>query len=357
MKRIILGQRFIGKNDEVFIIAEVGCNHNNDLATAKKLIDVAKNAGCDMVKFQLFRANRLYTPRSEEYEVVKSKEMSYQMLEELATYCEKRRFLWTATVTDEETTNELLNFRPLAVKIASYDITNNLLLRHVASKGLPIFLSTGAATIGEIENAVNIIKEEGNEQIIINHCVASYPTPLENANIKNITTLTNVFPENPIGYSDHTTHPTKAPEMAVTLGAKVIEKHITLNKEQLGTDHNISLEPLDLKRMVEKIRLTERSIRSGRIPILDEKIIGTSKRTIQEKEQPLKQQANRGLFAIKDINPGDNINQENTYPLRPGKGHTGLHTKYLQIFQARNYKYIRKIKAGEEITWEDLLTK
>ena len=250
----------------VFIIAEAGVNHNGSIELAKKLIDVAKKANVDAVKFQTFKTEKIIgkfadkaeyqkenTGNSEtQFEMVKKLELSYEEFKELRNYCNEKGIIFLSTPDDDDSLEFLVNLGVDMIKIGSTEVTNLPYLKKIAQKNIPIILSTGMSTLGEVEKALNAIYDEGNKNVTLLHCTTDYPTSYEDINLRAMETLRNAFKTN-IGYSDHTLG-NEAAVAAVALGAKIIEKHFTLDKNLEGPDHKASLDPQELEKFVETIR-------------------------------------------------------------------------------------------------------
>lgn len=275
------------------IIAEAGVNHNGSLLEAKRLVDVAKNAGADVVKFQTFKAENLVTrsaakagyqihetgSRESQFEMLKKLELSFEDFLELADYCEKNQIEFLSTAFDEECLDFLVKKAGIKrIKIPSGELTNGPLIAAGVDTGLPIIISTGMATIVEIEQALDVIswskhgrvgemagafREKGVDDmdLTILHCTTEYPAPLSGLNLQAIAQLSRLFGLQ-IGYSDHS-EGVLAPVVAVSMGATIVEKHFTLSRDLPGPDHKASLEPRELMEMVSKIRLVESMIGSG----------------------------------------------------------------------------------------------
>lgn len=244
MAHFYIGDRKVGDGAPVFIIAEAGINHDGKLDQALALIDVAKEAGADAVKFQMFQADRMYQKEPGLYETAKGEEVSiFSLVEQmelppewlpaLLTRCEEKGLMFLSTVCDEESADLLNQTDPPAFKLASYEINHLPLLRHTASFQKPIIFSTAGATIADVHEAYEAITSEQNHQVAIMHCVAKYPAPRAYTNLRVLQTLASAFPEAVIGFSDHSEHPTEAPVAAVKLGAAMIEKHFTVDKTLL----------------------------------------------------------------------------------------------------------------------------
>lgn len=276
MNRIrVADNKWIGKGEPVFIIAEVGVNHNGDISLAKRLVEVAAKAGADAVKFQTFKAENVVTktaPKAEyqrettdiansQFEMLKRLELSKQDFAELKDYCDQRGIIFMSTPHDQESIDVLDQLGISIFKIGSGDITNLPYLQYMARKGKPMILSTGIATLGEIEEAVETILGAGNKELILLHCVSSYPADVEECNLRAIQTLENAF-QLPVGFSDHTLG-IEVSLAAVALGACVIEKHFTLDRTLPGPDHKASLEPAELAQLIQGIRAVEKALGDG----------------------------------------------------------------------------------------------
>lgn len=270
----INGQK-IGIGHPCFVIAEAGVNHNGDLKIAKQLVDVAKDAGANAIKFQTFRAEALVidsAPKAKyqaettgahesQFDMLKKLELSLEIHQILKAYCEEKGILFLSTPFDEACADFLHELGVAAFKIPSGEINNPFLLGHIALKGKPVIISTGMATLVEVEAAVYAVRNARNDQIVLLHCVSQYPTYPEDANLRAMEVMRKKF-KLPVGFSDHT-EGIEVPLAAVALGASVIEKHFTLNRNLPGPDHRASLEPAELKQMIQGIRIVEKSLGNG----------------------------------------------------------------------------------------------
>lgn len=273
-KRVKIGKRLVGDGEPCFIIAEAGSNHNGKISLAKKLIDVAKEAGADAVKFQYFRAEDLYPQKSSQveylrklgiskpiFEIIKEMEIPFQWTVELARYCQTKKIIFFASVFSEKEVDILKPYVP-AFKIASYELTHLPLIEYAAKVGKPIIISTGAASgINEIRKAVEVVKKVGNNQICLMQCTAKYPAPIESLNALVIQTLKKEF-QIPVGLSDHSLNPFYGAAAAMAAGANLYEKHFTISRKMKGPDHSFALEPKELKDCVALIRNTEKALGS-----------------------------------------------------------------------------------------------
>lgn len=301
-----------------FIIAEAGVNHNGDINIAQKLVDAACEAGADAIKFQTFKAENLVTkdaPKAEyqkkstgvgnQYEMLKKLELSYEEHAILKKYCEEKGIMFISTPFDFESVDLLEELNIPLYKISSGDLTNIPLLRYIAKLNKPMIVSTGMANLGEVETAVEAIKSFGNDRISLLHCTSNYPTKYEDVNLNAITTLKNAFKLS-VGYSDHTVG-IEVPIAAVAMGAEIIEKHFTLDKEMEGPDHKASLNSEELKDMVEGIRNIE-------------KAFGDGIKKCNDSEKNTKKIARRSIVASKLISKGEVITYNNITFMRPSNG-------------------------------------
>lgn len=313
------------KDPRALFIAEAGINHDGDITKAKKMIDAAALAGADYVKFQTFKAKKLVTPdaltstyiddgshKGESFQdLLMRLELDEAAHHVLKKYCEKKDIKFLSTAFDNESFDFLVSLGIDVVKVASGDVTNLPLLRHMAKSGLPIIMSTGMATLGEIEEAVNTIKLEGNNKIVLLHCISWYPAEISTTNLRFMETLRNAFPY-PIGYSDHTLGINMS-VAARALGATVLEKHFTLDKTEFGPDHSASIEPDQLKNLITGIREVEEGL-------------GTTQRVFCEKELGQRKVHRRSIVVKNRIEAGELLTFENLIIKRPG---IGIKPKYL----------------------------
>lgn len=309
-------------NKHVLIIAEAGVNHNGSIELAKKLIDKAAEAGSDIIKFQTFKSENLVskTARQAEYQqrnIGKKDESQFSMLkklelsqaehEELIHYCKKRNIRFFSTAFDMESIDYLHSLNMGLWKVPSGEITNYPYLRKIAQYQEPVILSTGMCELSDIESAMSVLLEFGvkKEQITILHCNTEYPTPFTDVNLKAMLEIEEKFGVR-IGYSDHTTG-IEVPIAAVALGAVVIEKHFTLDKNMEGPDHKASLEPEELKSMVSAIRNVEQALGDGH-------------KAISNSERKNIEIARKSIVAACPIHAGELLTEENLTIKRPGTG-------------------------------------
>ena len=344
-----IGTNKIGKGAPCYIIAEAGSNHNRDLEIAFQLIDAAAEAGANAVKFQTFSADTIASKVESEitridfagakslHELYKKAELPREWLRELFEYARDKQIVFLSTPFDEQAVEELDAIGVGAFKIASFEINHFPLLTKVAQTGKPVLLSTGAATLCDIEEALQVLTAAGCHQIALFHCGLGYPMDPAQVNLKAMETLHHAF-RCPVGYSDHTTGIT-VPIAVAARGGRLVEKHFTLSRGLDGPDHAFALEPKELLQMVTEIRLVERALGSS--------IKGPS---ISETEH--KKRGYRSLFARVDIKRGQTITKDMLAVLRPG---VGLHPRYLDVIDGM--RAARDIGQFEPVSWESLLAK
>jgi len=316
---IFLGQRKIGPGEPVFIVAEAACNHMCDIGLAREMIDRAAEAGADGIKFQTYKAERLVTDRADAFwgdEKISQLEY-YKRLDrfgaeeyaDLFAYARKKEIVAFSSPFDEQSVDMLAELNMPVYKIASCDITNLNLIRHIARVGKPVILSTGASSPDEIDGAVEAVFDEGNYQLILLACTLSYPTEYSDANLLRIRTLKERYPRMIVGLSDHTEPDEQmvVPSIAVSLGAQMIEKHYTLDRSMKGSGHFFAVDPGDLKKMVKNIRLTESLFGDG---LLD----------VALSEERARASARRSIVAERTIKMGEIITDEMLGFKRPAGG-------------------------------------
>ena len=344
---IKIANKLLGENQSCFIIAEAGVNHNGDVNLAKKLIDLAKEAGADAVKFQTWITEELMAKESpmaeyakkntkeiSQFEMIKKLELSFDEFRELKKYADKKGIIFLSTPDEEISADFLYELGVPAFKIGSGELTNSFMLEHVAKKGLPIILSTGMGDLEEVRKAVEIINLCGNQNLVLLHCTTDYPAKIEEINLKAMQTLAKEF-NTLVGYSDHT-EGILVPSIAVVLGACVIEKHFTFDKNAEGPDHKASLNPDEFKEMVELIRKTEI-------------ILGNSVKKPAKSESANKEIVRKSIVARIDIPAGTKIIKEMLAAKRPGNG---IKPNDINIIIGRIAKRI--IKKNELIIMNDL---
>lgn len=338
------GTPFLTKN-KVYIIAEAGVNHNGDITKALFLVDEAKKAGADAVKFQTFIAAQLVSKEAKmadyqkenigketsQLDMIKQLELSFADFVMIKEYCDKVKIQFLSTPFDLESVVFLDSIVPF-FKIGSGEITNYPFLKHVAKKKKPIVLSTGMSTLAEIEKALEVIDKEGCSDIVLLHCTTNYPCPYDEVNLQAMLTLRDAF-KLPVGYSDHTIG-IEVPVAAVTMGAKVIEKHFTLNKNLPGPDHKASLDPQELSEMVKAIRNIESAF-------------GDGIKKPNQSELEVMSVARKSLVAAKDLKAGEIVKESDIAIKRPGNG---IKPEFLNIIIGK--KMLRDLDEDELLSWE-----
>lgn len=345
---VFLGNRIIGSGYPCFIIAEAGVNHDGDIEKAKKLIDVAVEAGADAVKFQSFKTEKLLIPTLEKCayqkkgdgkegtyaDMIKRLELNEDMHKELYYYAQQKGIIFLSTPFDEDSVDLLDNLGVYAFKIDSGNLNNPKLVEYIASKNKPIILSTGMATIGEIDESLKVINSTGNNKVILLHCTSNYPPSFSDVNLKAMKTLKLQF-NCLVGYSDHTVG-IAVSLASVALGAVVIEKHFTLDKMAKGPDHLASLDKKELKEMVAGVRCVSEALGS------------TSKKPVK-KEKEVANSLRRSIVSIVNITKGEIISPEMIAIKRPGNG---IEPKFYDLIIGRVAQ--KDIPINSLITWNQI---
>jgi len=344
----MIAERRVGFGKPVFIIAEAGVNHNGDVRLARQLVDAAKDAGADAVKFQSFGAERLVSaaaPKAvyqlqttdaaeSQLEMLRRLELSSEAYRELFLHCQARGILFLSTPFDEENVDLLDALGVPAFKVGSGDLTNSEFLRYVAQRGKPVILSTGMSTLDEVEAAVRVIGDAKCHELILLHCVSCYPADPAEANLRAMGTMAAAF-HTPVGFSDHTLG-MEVTMAAVALGACVIEKHITLDRAMPGPDHRASFEPEEFKQFCMTLRRVESSLGDG-----------TKRPTPNERDTA--RVARRSLHAAHDLEKGGPLRAEDFVARRPG---TGVSAADLESVLTR--RLTRSVSEGEMLREQDL---
>jgi N-acetylneuraminate synthase/N,N'-diacetyllegionaminate synthase len=343
MERFRIGKRVIG-GPRVYVIAEIGSNHDGKLPQARRLIDLAARAGADAVKFQTFRADRLYPPLRfaadgtttphPTHEFLKHHEVPHAWHAALKARADARGVDFLSTPFDEDAADLLVAVGCPALKIASGDLTHHALLRHVARTKTPVLLSTGMATLGEIDAAVGVLRGSGCRELALLHCVSNYPPDFAQVNVRAVETLRRAF-ACPVGQSDHSLG-VAVPLAAVTLGASLVEKHLTLSRRLSGPDHPYAMEPEEFAAMVREIRNLEQALGDGR-------------KVPAKSEVPERTYARRGVYARRDLAAGETLATRDLAALRPA---VGLGAEALDQVVGRKVR--RAVRAWEAIGRKDL---
>lgn len=301
----------VGDYTSPYVIAEVNSSHGGSIDVAIQMIDAAAEAGCNCVKFQSWSAESLY---SESYyrenpiakRFVKKFSMGEEKLRELAEYCRKKGVGFSSTPYSEAEVDFLVKVGAPFIKIASMELNNPDFLRYIAGKQVPLILSTGMGEMEEIRKAVETIKATGNHNLVLLHCVSIYPAKEETICLNNILGLREEFPDCPIGFSDHTVGD-EVTIGAIALGAAVIEKHLTLDKSKIGMDNQMAMEPVQLKELVRKCCLVQKSL-------------GTRERVLIPEEYKQRENMRRSIVSARPIAKGTVLNREDFVFKRPGTG-------------------------------------
>lgn len=346
--KLYIRNREIGLTSEPYIIAEVGINHNGNLKTALEMIDVAKSAGADAVKFQTFRAEEFCGDAEQQFTYISSGEkVTESMLSmfkrmelksddwlKIKDFADRLEIEFFSTPQNYSDLQILLPLDVQVIKVGSDDLTNLPLIASYASTGLPLILSSGMADMAEVHKALDSAGWFDGRQVAMLVCTSQYPTPTTDVNIQRVSTLRAAFPNLVIGFSDHT-QGNEAAIMATALGAKIFEKHFTLSHNSKGPDHWFSLNPDELNAWVKSIRDADKMLGSG--------IIAPSK-----EELKMRALARRSIVTLSDIEPGEILSDFNVGLRRPG---TGLAPEFLGVVQGKTSN--RFIQKGETIDWRD----
>lgn len=350
MKRIKINNRWVGKGEPVYFIAEIGSNFDGSLERAKKLIDLAKECGADAVKFQCFSADKIISKEAFEkmkvgfqskwkksvYEVYENAEFPRDWHKELFGYANSKSLDFLSAPYDMEAVDILNDLGVPVFKVGSGDITWHEILIYIAKKNKPIILATGASTISEIDEALKIIRREGNKDIILLQCVTNYPSTFDSANIRAMKAMEEMF-DVPVGYSDHTPG-SIVPLGAVCLGGCIIEKHFTDDKTRSGPDHCFAMDGKDFKEMVDNVRTLE-------------KALGYPVKDLYEEESRTVVLQRRCLRASMDIQKGSVIAENMIDVLRP-LAQDCLSPKYKEMILGRETK--ANMKKGDAFTWKNI---
>jgi sialic acid synthase SpsE len=345
MKSLNIDGRLVGPGEPVYIVAEISANHNRDKAVVRELIDVAADAGFDAVKFQTYEPLEVFSGKittrdvhledmyGDRYwwEVARDEIlMPREWFGEMFDYVKSRGLQAFSTVHSVKDAGFIMQFNPPLFKVASIDVSYLDFLKGLAAFKKPIILSTGMHYLGEIEEAVHAVRQQGNDQLALLHCVSCYPPEPGTVNLKNIEMLAKAF-DLPVGFSDHS--PDNYMDVAaVALGACIIEKHVTLDRNMKGVDHPFSLEPDDMRDLVKGVRMAE-------------KALGVYSRNLSTEEMGSRKMVRRSAAARFDIKKGEVFTRENLKLVRPG---TGIHPGYFEQILGR--------RAAVDIGKEDLIT-
>ena len=345
-KNFKIGQRCISETSPTFIVAEISANHNQDYSRAVEIIHAAKEAGADAVKLQTYTADTITIDCDDEcfqinegtiwdgttlYKLYQEAYTPWEWQPKLMEEANKLGLECFSSPFDFSSVDFLEEMKVPAYKIASYEINDIPLIRKIAKLHKPMIFATGIAYPEDIQRALSVCKEEGNEDVILLKCVSSYPTPYEAVNLRVIPTLAKTY-NCLAGISDHTMGSIVSAG-AIPLGAKMVEKHMTLRRADGGPDSAFSMEPEEFKKMVDEIRILEKALGSSEYVLTD--------------TQKLEHEGSRSLFVVKDIAPGEILTPDNIRSIRPGNG---LHTMYYEEILGKKAKgFLRK---GTPLAWE-----
>lgn len=346
MQTVAIGGRCVGPGHPCFIIAEPGSNHNGSFDMAIKLIDAAANAGADAVKFQTFRAEEHYSrltpqfsylrkiaPDVSTFELIKQNELPRAWHASLKKHADERGIIFMSTPSDRSAVDELTDVHSMAaIKIASFEAVDLPFIEYCARKGKPMIVSTGMCNLGDIEDILIALRKVDNNKVILLHCVSLYPTKPEQVNLRAMQTIGAAFGV-PVGLSDHTVG-LEVPLAAVALGACVIEKHYTLDRQLEGPDHLFALEPQELKAMVQGIRKVEAAL-------------GSPTKQMLPAEDEMAHLGRRSIVARVRIPQGTVLTPEMLTTKRPGYG---IRPKLLSLIVGRQAR--QTIEEDQVITWE-----
>ena len=335
---------------KVFIIAEAGVNHNGKMELAYKLVDAAKEAGVDAVKFQVFKSEKVISKSTKmadyqkenlkenisQLDMVKKLELSYEDFIKINEYCKEKGIMFMATPFDNDSLDFLVDILKVNIlKIGSGDLNNYPFLEKVALKNKEIILSTGMSNLSDIEGALDFISQYTDKEVKVLHCTTNYPCPMDEVNLKAMNTIKDAF-QVAVGYSDHTLG-IEVPIAAVALGAEIIEKHFTLDKTMEGPDHVASLEPDELKEMTRTIRNIERALGSGI-------------KKPNKSEVKIQSIVKRKIVLAKDVETNHVLTEDD---LEYKRCENGIDSKYYKSIIGKKVK--RKIEADSPLMWEDIV--
>lgn len=345
MEKFHIGDRIINSRNPCYIIAEIGLNHNGKEGLAIKLVEEAVKAGADAIKFSRFNVQQLMSGNYsslpgldgnvEMIDFFKRYELSLQTMEKVAGHCKKLKIDFLSTPFDEESVDLLLKMGVPALKVASGDLTNDPFLKYIAGKKVPVIMSTGMSTLEEVKHAVEVLRDKGCPELALLHCVSDYPATHEELNLRAITALARDL-KLIIGFSDHTVDAAAAP-VAVAVGACIIEKYLTLNKELPGPNHRYSLDPFEMGRMIRDIRDVEL-------------MLGVEKKVPSAAELEYRKFGRRSIVARVPIEAGTLITEDMLAMKRPG---TGISPQ--EIYKVLGKTAKLAIAENEILTWDNLI--
>ncbi|MCM3874391.1 MAG: N-acetylneuraminate synthase family protein [Pyrinomonadaceae bacterium] len=348
MEKLNIAGRLVGAGEPPYIVAEIGSNHNGDMDLCKRLIDAAKDCGADAAKFQSWSKWSLISKaeyaRNTKYgtdhaklpsleDEVEKYQLNPEQHREVAEHCRKRDITFFSSCFSSSEIELLESLDVPAYKIASMDVNHLPLLERVAQTRKPVILSTGLATLGEIERALSVLREGGAGEVALLHCVSIYPSAPEIVNLRNMATMQSAF-DVPVGYSDHSIG-ASIPLAAVALGACIIEKHFTLDKGMEGWDHAVSADPLEMSHLVQESRNVFSSL-------------GSSVRAVNESQLAKRKVFRRRMVAIRSLKKGESLTPNDIDFKRPG---SGIRPDELEYVVGR--PLLRDLQSEDEIEWAD----
>ena len=358
---IYIADTSIGIGSDCFVIAEIGSNHDGELWRAKQLIDIAATAKCDAVKIQIPLAAECYPPKTkygvfygdeEISEVIRRNEIPNEWVPQLKRYAHDNGLLLGASADGFIGLQSMIQGGVDFVKIPSFTISHTPLMREVALQGLPVLISTGVHTLGQVEEALVALDES---QVGLLHCVSAYPTEINEVHLSNIHLYKQAFSV-PVGFSDHSIDPIAAPGLAVAIGADIVEKHFTYDRSAKGTDHFFAIEPDELIAMVDQIRKIENDdeykqrILNG--PDINN-LLGHIRAGIYDAELPFHKPTRTGIYFLRDVEVGDVLNENDVRVFRCADTEPGLHPRYLEVVVGA--RVVRNAKQFESLSWAHLI--
>jgi len=359
---IKIGDQDIGLGCSVFIIAEIGSNHDGKIEQARKLISIAADAGCDAVKIQIPIANQCYVPNSivggfygarPISEIIAQNEIPESWISELVEYGHEKQLKVGASADGFIGLQMIANAGVDFLKIPSFTISHIPLLKYSARLDIPIIISSGAHSLSGLIEAVDVI----GKNVGILHCVSSYPTPPEDLNLSTIPLLKKIF-DMPIGFSDHSLEPIQGPQMAVAVGATIIEKHITIDRTLKGTDHSFAIEPDELTQLVRAVRSVEAD--KDCLGKLENKkffktLFGREMVTIADSEQWMHKNTRLGIYFTRALGIGGILQTGDIEVFRCGNTEPGLHPRFMEIVTGAQLQ--KDSSENEPVTWEHIICK
>jgi sialic acid synthase SpsE len=349
MEKLNIAGRLLGDGEPPYIVAEIGANHNGDMEICRRLIEAAKDCGVDAVKFQSWSKASLISKaeyaRNTKYgggngqptleESVKRYQLTPEQHAEVAAYCRKLELVFFSSVFSKKEVDLLESLSVPAYKVASMDINHLPLLKYLAKSRKPLIVSTGLATLGEIERALDVLRSNNGGPVALLHCVSIYPSPPEIVNLRNISTLRRAF-DVQVGYSDHSLG-AAIPLAAVALGATLIEKHFTLDKKMSGWDHAVSADPPEMEYLVKEARNVQQAL-------------GSAVRTISEPQLEKRKAFRRRLVVTHELKKGERLTERDVEFKRPG---TGIAPDELPYILGRVLN--RDVESEDELNWADFV--